>query len=151
MTHLASLLTNLEINNLGLWMFLSIGAVAMFVVFIPTVTFLDNRRKEREAFYKADTMRRLAESSGEGVKAAIELLREEERLKRIKAREGLKIGGVINVAIGLAMVGSFQVAFFHSGVARIFGVVSPALIGLFPGFIGVGMLVYVFFLASPIE
>jgi len=88
MTHLALLLTGQQIDGLGLWLFLSISAIALFVVFIPTVTFLDNRRKEREAYYKAETFRRLAESSGEGAKAAIELLREEDRLKRIKAREG---------------------------------------------------------------
>jgi len=76
-------------EGMGLWMFLSVGAVALFAVFIPLVTFIDNRRKEREAFYKADTMRRLAESSGEGAKAAIQLMREEERLKRIKVLEGL--------------------------------------------------------------
>ncbi|MGA2807682.1 MAG: hypothetical protein ABSE87_06070 [Terracidiphilus sp.] len=144
MTHLASLLGTLEINNLGLWMFLSISTVAMFVIFIPTVTFLDNRRKEREAYYKAETFRRLAESSGEGAKAAIELLREEDRLRRIKAREGLKIGGVINVAVGLALL-IFLRMMMGSGPG------SPALVGLIPGFIGVAMLVYVFFLASPIE
>jgi hypothetical protein len=144
MTHLALLLTGQQIDGLGLWLFLSISAIALFVVFIPTVTFLDNRRKEREAYYKAETFRRLAESSGEGAKAAIELLREEDRLKRIKAREGLKIGGVINIAVGLSLL-IFLRMMMGSGPG------SPALCGLIPGFIGVGMLIYVFFLASPIE
>ncbi len=43
---------------MGLWLFLSVGAVSLFVVFIPLVSWIDSRRKEREAFYKADTMRR---------------------------------------------------------------------------------------------
>ena len=47
---------------MGLWLFLSIGAVCLFVIFIPLVAWIDNRRKEREAFYKADTMRRIAEA-----------------------------------------------------------------------------------------
>ena len=59
--------------NFGLWAFLSIGAVSLFAVFIPLVTFIENRRKEREAFYKAETLRRLTEASGEGAKAALEL------------------------------------------------------------------------------
>jgi hypothetical protein len=36
---------------------------------------MDSRRKEREAFYKAETFRRVAEASGEGAKAALEMLR----------------------------------------------------------------------------
>ena len=31
----------------GLWMFLSIGAVSLFVVFIPLVSWIDSRRKDR--------------------------------------------------------------------------------------------------------
>src|SRR5579863_8163624 len=93
-----------DFSTPGLWMFLSIGTVSLFVVFIPLVSWIESRRKEREAFYKADTMRRLVESSGEGAKVAIQLMREEERLKRIKAREGLKAGGVINICVGAALV-----------------------------------------------
>lgn len=126
----------------GLWIFLSIGAVALFVVFIPVVTWIDSRRKEREAYYKADTMRRLTESSGEGAKAAIELLREEGRQKLIKMHEGLKIGGVINLGVGLALI-----IFLRALV----GPEPVYLCGLIPGFIGIGMLVYVFFLAAPAQ
>jgi hypothetical protein len=131
-------------NNMGLWMFLSVGAVSLFVIFIPLVSWIDSRRKEREAFYKADTMRRLAESSGEGAKAAIQLMREEERIKRIKAREGLKIGGLINLGVGVGLL-----IFLHALLGG--GAGSPYLCGLIPGFIGVAMLVYVMFLAAPVE
>jgi len=127
----------------GLWMFLSIGAVALFVVFIPLVSWIDSRRKEREAFYKADTMRRLAESSGEGARAAIDMLREEDRLRRIKTREGMKIGGLINMAVGIGLGTLLWSIGGNQG--------SPYLVGLIPGLIGVAMLVYVFFLATPVE
>ena len=75
MTNLAMMLFDIDPmpGGFGLWMFLSIGAVALFVVFIPVTTWIDSQRKEREAFYKAETVRRLTESSGEGAKAAIEL------------------------------------------------------------------------------
>ncbi len=131
-------------GNMGLWLFLSIGAVCLFVVFIPLVTWIDSRRKEREAFYKADTMRRLTESSGEGAKAAIELMREEERFKRIKTLEGLKVGGIINLGVGIGLI-IFLRALLGAGQG------SPFLCGLIPGFIGIGLLVYAFFLASPVE
>jgi hypothetical protein len=131
-----------DIGNFGLWMFLSIGAVSLFVVFIPLVSFIDSRRKEREAFYRAETLRRLAESSGEGVKAALELLQAENRTERLKKREGIKISGLINIAVGIALI-----IFLRS----LGGQGSPYLCGLIPGFIGVAMLTYVFFLAAPIE
>jgi hypothetical protein len=131
-------------GSMGLWLFLSIGAVCLFVVFIPVVTWIDNRRKEREAFYKADTMRRLAEASADGARAAIEMMREEERLKRIKTLEGLKVGGIINLCVGIGLV-IFLRALLGAGQG------SPFLCGLIPGFIGIGMLVYAFFLAAPVE
>ena len=144
MTHLAlHLLGDSDqalFGSMGLWLFLSVGAVALFVVFIPLVTWIDNRRKEREAFYKADTVRRLAEASGEGAKAAIELMREEERIKTMKTIEGMKIGGVINIGVGIGLI-IFLRVLLGSGSG------SPYLCGLIPGFIGIAMLAYVLFLA----
>jgi hypothetical protein len=130
--------------NYGLWAFLSIGAVALFAVFIPLVTYIDSRVKEREAYYKSETMRRIAESSGESAKAVMELLREEGRQKQIKSIEGMKIGGLINVGIGLALI-----IFLRSLIGG--GSASPYLCGLIPAMIGVAMLVYVFFMARPVE
>lgn len=129
---------------MGMWLFLSVGAVSLFGVFIPLITWIDSRRKEREAFYKADTMRRLVESSGEGAKAAIELLREEERLKARKTLEGIKIAGVINLCVGVALT-IFLYAMLGSGHG------SPYLCGLIPGFIGIGMLAYALFIATPVQ
>ena len=104
MTNLAMMAFDDMPGGFGLWMFLSISAVALFVVFIPLTSWIDSQRREREAFYKAETMRRLAESSGEGARAAIEMLREQDRLGRAKKREGMKIGGLVNIAVGVAML-----------------------------------------------
>src|SRR5579863_927657 len=87
MTHLATMMFNDMPGGIGLWMFLSIGAVALFVVFIPAVVYIGNRRQEREAYYKAETLRRITESSGEGAKAALETMREEARREARKMRE----------------------------------------------------------------
>ena len=129
-------------GGFGLWMFLSIGAVALFVVFIPVTSWIDSQRKEREAFYKAETMRRLAESSGEGAKAAIELLREQDRLERSKKREGMKIGGLVNIAVGVGLM-----IFLRALV----GDEPVYLCGLIPGLIGVALLTYALFLAPKAE
>lgn len=126
----------------GLWIFLAVGAVALFGIFLPITTWIESRRKEREAFYKAETFRRVAEAPGDGGNTALQLLREQERIKRIKAREGLKIGGLINVGVGLGLV-----IFLRA----LIGTQPVYLCGLIPAFIGVAMIVYVYGMASPIE
>lgn len=127
----------------GMWIFLAVGAIALFGIFLPTATWMDHRHKEREAYYRAETLRRISEASGDGSKAAVALMREEERVKAIKAREGLKIAGVINVGVGLGLV-----IFLRS----MLGAYNSAyLCGLIPGFIGVAMIVYVYLMAPPVD
>ena len=126
--------------NYPFWLFLSVGAVALFGIFLPLTVWMEHRRKEREAFYKADTIRRIAEAPGEGGNAAVQLLREQERIANIKTREGLKIGGIINMSVGIGVT-IFLYALLHG---------QPVfLCGLIPALIGAGMLVYVYVLAEP--
>ena len=142
MTNLAMMMADEMPGGFGLWMFLSIGAVALFVVFIPVTTWIDSQRKEREAFYKAETVRRLTESSGEGAKAAIELMREQDRMGRRKRNEGMKIGGLINIAVGVGLM-----IFLHALVSG-----EPVyLCGLIPGLIGVALLTYALLLSPKAE
>ncbi|MGA3264137.1 MAG: hypothetical protein ABSC47_08850 [Terracidiphilus sp.] len=126
------------------------GILVPIVMFVGLFTFLsiaawgDHRRKEREAFYKAETLRRITEASGEGAKAAIDMLREDERLKRIKSREGMKVGGLVCIAVGIGLTALLlTLEGVHPG--------SPYLVGLIPGLIGVALLVYVIFMAPPVE
>ncbi|MGH9562711.1 MAG: hypothetical protein ACRD3S_14765 [Terracidiphilus sp.] len=150
MTHLAYMLFNDFPPGMGLWIFLSIGAISLFGIFIPAVHYLDTRRKEREAFYKAETLRRITESSADGAKAAMEMMREEARGKLIKMHEGLKVGGLINIGVGVGLIIFLRVLLGPGGVNS-GGAGSAYLCGLIPGFIGVAMLVYVYMLAAPIE
>ena len=142
MTNLAMMLFDDMPGGFGLWMFLSIGAVALFVVFIPITTWIESQRKEREAFYKAETVRRLTESSGEGARAAIELMREQDRMGRRKRSEGMKIGGLINIAVGVGLM-----IFLHA----LIGGEPVYLCGLIPGLIGVALLSYALLLAPKAE
>lgn len=117
-----------------------VSTVALFT-FLSIIFWLSYRKKEREAFYKSETLRRITETSGEGANAAIELLKEDDRLKRINAREGLKIGGVVCIGVGAGLV------------IFLWTLIGPkvALCGLIPGLVGVAMLIYVYFMAGPIE
>jgi hypothetical protein len=119
-----------------------IVAIVSGLTFAAVVHWLDSQRKEREAYYRAETLRRITEASGEGAKAAIELMHDNELLKRVKAREGLKISGLINVGVGVGVM-----IFLHELLQG----TAIYLCGLIPGLIGVGFLVYVYFLAGPLE
>lgn len=72
MTHLALqiIFANNEVfESYGLWLFLSVGAVAaLFGIFLLLTTWMEHLRKEREAFYRAETIRRIAEAPGEGAR-----------------------------------------------------------------------------------
>lgn len=120
-----------------------VGAVCVFT-YSTIVHWVDGKRKEREAFYKSETLRRITEASGEGAKAAIELMREDSRLEQLKKREAMKIGGLICIGVGAAMVIFMRV--MAASEPDI-----PYLVGLIPAFVGAAMLVYVYALAAPLE
>ena len=115
--------------------------LVVLFTFITIATWVSNRRKERDAFYKSETLRRITEAQGEGPRAALELLREEERLKMLQGRENLKIGGVVNLGVGIGLV----------ILLRALVSWAVAMSGLIPILIGVGLLVYVYALAAPVE
>ena len=119
-----------------------IVAIVATFTFVIVVHWVDSQRKEREAYYKTETLRRVTEASGEGAKAALELMRENERLKQIKTREGMKIAGLVNICVGVALL-----IFLRALLAG----TAIYLCGLIPGLIGVGFLVYVYFLGAPVE
>lgn len=129
------------LGGFGLWAFLSVGAIALFGIFLPITTWLDHRRKEREAFYKAETLRRVSEASGDAAKASIDFLREQNRIVRFQTIEGLKIGGLIMTGVG---IGVTVLLWFVAGR-------DVAACGLVPFLIGIAMLVYVYYLAAPLE
>lgn len=143
MTNLAMVVFGSEdvFGRFGLWAFLSVGAVALFAVFLPITTWLEARRKDREAFYKAETLRRVTESSPDGAKASIEYLREVNRMAQFKTIEGLKIGGLTMTGIGIGVI------------VLVWVLAGPkeSVSGLVPLLMGLAMLGYVYFLAAPVE
>jgi peptidoglycan/LPS O-acetylase OafA/YrhL len=124
---------------LGVFVFLSVASVALFS-FIAVATWSAERRREREAYYKSETLKKIAESQGSGAASALEFLREEERIASRRRREGQKLGGLITTAVGIALM------ILIAGVNR--NDSEPAyLAGLIPLLVGVALLVYGYFLA----
>ena len=114
-----------------------VGSIALFS-FLGVMSWSDARRKEREAYYRTEALKKIAESSSEGAKSAVEYLREQEKGQKRRRLEGMKLGGLITTAVGIGMM-----VFLH-GVER----EEPAyLVGSIPLLIGVALLVYVFTLA----
>jgi uncharacterized membrane protein YozB (DUF420 family) len=126
-----------------MFLFLSVVIVSVFS-FTSIAVWTEARRKEREAYYKAESLRRVAEIPGEGAKYMIEMMREEERIRQDRERlqelkkvEGMKVGGLVTIAVGVAMM------IFMHGVGSD---KSAYLVGLMPGLIGVALLISALFI-----
>jgi hypothetical protein len=114
-----------------------VGSIALFS-FLAVAAWSDARRKEREEYYRSETLKKIAQSSGEGAKAAIELMREQNKNTTRRRLEGMKLGGLIAAVIGIGVM-----VLLH-GLERD----EPVyLAGLIPLLIGLALLLYTFLLA----
>jgi len=114
-----------------------VGSIALFS-FLAVASWSDARRREREAYYTSETLKKIADSSGEGAKAAIDLIQQQSRDVTMRRLEGLKIGGLVTAATGIGVM-----ALLHGLVSE-----EPVyLAGLIPLLVGAALLIYVFALA----
>jgi len=114
-----------------------VRSIALFS-FLAVASWSEARRKEREAHYKSETLKKIAESSGEGAQGALELMREQEKNSVKRRLEGMKIGGLVTSAIGIGVMVLLR------GLVR----EEPVyLVGLIPLLIGVALLLYPLLLA----
>jgi hypothetical protein len=120
--------------SLPMALFLSVGAIALFT-FISVATWSDNRRREREAFYKSETLRKMAEAPSTD---ALAVFREEERIASRRRQEGIRLGGLITAATGVGVTVFFRLLVDDRPVYAM---------GLIPLMIGVAMLAYSYLLA----
>jgi|SRR5580658_845006 hypothetical protein len=113
-----------------------IGSIALFS-FLSVAAWSDARRKEREEYYRSETLKKIAESSGEGAKAAIELMREQNKSMTKRRLESMKLGGLITAVVGIGVM------------ALLRGLVGDApvyLVGLIPLLVGLAIMTYAFLL-----
>jgi hypothetical protein len=114
-----------------------VGSIALFS-FLGVATWSDARRKEREAYYTAETLKKIAESSGEGAKSAMEHFQEQQKGQLRRRLEGMKLAGLITAAVGVGVMALLRGLEHEEPVY---------LAGLIPLLIGVALLVYSFMLA----
>jgi hypothetical protein len=104
--------------------------------FVAVLVWADARRREREALYRSETIKKISETQGAG--SAVEFLREEERLAARRNREGQRLGGLVTAAVGVAMM------VMLAALDR----KEPAyLVGLIPLLVGAALLAYSYVLA----
>jgi hypothetical protein len=115
----------------------AVGAIAVFS-WLAVASWSDARRREREAYYKSEVLKKVAETPGAGAVSALEIMREEERNAERRRHGGLRLGGLICLAVGIGMM------VFLRAMERS----EPAyLVGIIPLLIGVALLAYSYVLA----
>lgn len=125
---------------LPIMLFLSIGAIALFS-FLAVATWSDSRHKERAAYYRSETVKKIAEAAGPGSNAPLEYMREEEQISARHRRESIRLASLVTSAVGIGLM------IFLRGVARD---ESVYLVGLIPLLIGVALFAYAQFLAPKV-
>ena len=114
----------------GLFLFLSVATASLFT-FIAVTVWAGERRKEREAYYHSEVLKKIAESPGSGP-AAQEYLRERQRISDRNTRGGVRLAGLIVFAAGSGLM------MFLSAVRD----GPPYQVGAIPLLVGLAILFY---------
>jgi peptidoglycan/LPS O-acetylase OafA/YrhL len=124
----------------------TLGILALALVltglfsFASVCVWAHQRRREREAYYRSETLRRFSETGGAARELLLEALQEDERYTRRRRLEACKLAGVVTLAVGIAMMMFIKAVDVRS--------VEPSyLVGLIPVSVGVSLLLYVYLLA----
>ena len=111
-----------------------VGSIALFS-FLAVASWSDARRRERETYYNTEALKKIAESSGDGAKGALEYLQQQNRSVNLRRLEGMKLGGLITAAVGIGLMALLR------GLAH----GEPVyLVGLIPLLVGAALLIYAF-------
>ena len=124
----------------------AIGSVAVFG-WLAVHEWVEARRKEREEFYRSESLRRFSESNQPDMLARF--LAEEKAARhemRVQQRESLRLGGLVTMVAGIGL------GVMLAGIAPrysfyLFDLVPFSLFGLVPFLVGGAILIYVYLLA----
>jgi Flp pilus assembly protein TadB len=120
-----------------------VGIVITCVIMICVFTFItvhawaEQRKREREAFYRSEVLKKLAESPAAQVQQVLDVMREQDRNEERQRREGGKLAGLIVTAVGI-------------GLSVMFALLAPGgvwAIGLIPLLVGLALLIHNYVLA----
>jgi len=122
------------------------GVPAVVATFVPIagiimvifIVFYGEQRKAKESFHRHELLRKIAESQGDAAQRVLEMIREQEYEAKVRKHEGMKLGGLIAAAVGLALMPVLAMLDQH----------RPSwIVGLIPFLIGTALFVYITYLA----
>ena len=67
----------------------SVMMISVFT-FVSVAAWAEQRRREREAFYRSEGLKKLADATGDQARQVIEMMREQDRNKERQRREGAR-------------------------------------------------------------
>ena len=122
------------------FLFLAVGAASLFS-FVAVAAWVGARHAERETFYRTELIKKAVDSPTSAT--ALEFLRERdrehERLRAVRQRAGIRLGGLVTTAAGLGLM-----VFLHEVITD-----RPIyLASLVPIFVGTVLFGYSFFTAK---
>jgi hypothetical protein len=107
-----------------------VGAIALFG-FLSIASWVDAQRREREAFFRHELLKKVAESpNGQQV---VDLLRQEDADRMERKRQRIQLAGWVTLGVGLG------VGLLVSQLARVPGVWA---VGAIPALVGAALIVH---------
>ncbi len=114
-----------------------IGSIVFFA-FLSVVGWAQQKRREREAFYRHEVLKKLVEQGGTGGQQVFEMMRKEAELQDRRRREARILGGLITAVIGASLMILLSILVPVAGVWAV---------GLIP--LSVGAVILLFALFTP--
>ena len=129
------------LGSLGIMILPAVAVIGVFT-FVSVAAWAENRRKEREAYYRSETLRKAIEQGGESSASVLAMMREEEVQRARRRIEGLRLGGLVTAAVG---VGTMVFLYFLAPGEAVW------LAGLIPFLIGIVLALYSFTASPPVS
>ena len=85
----------------GFWLMVAV-VVSAALAFVAVMVWLSQRQKEREAHYQSEMARRISEAGDP--EPIMAFLRERETAEAERAQEKTRMGGWVNIGVGIATV-----------------------------------------------
>jgi hypothetical protein len=123
------------------WLLPVVTLVVVFT-FVTVAVWVENRRKERESYYRHETYRKMMETPQGGSREVLDLMRHEELQQRRRLKEGLQLGGLITFVVGVGL-----------GILVYFLIEEEPvwLVGLLPVLVGLVLFVYGAYVLRPLD
>src|SRR5262245_32014094 len=94
--------------------------------FVAVIIWIAGRTMQRELYYRNETIKKIAESGTSA--AALDYLRETDRIAQQRLRGGLRLGGLISVAVAIGLMVFLRTIIEGEGIYLV-GLI-PLLVGL---------------------